>query len=102
MKTVLSRVKLNTKHIVWLLIFMLAAAGLVFSSATGGEVSSILNTAIPILLISSGIIILFVARYSATMRKKIDRINKLFLETLFSIGKADGKARGSDGTAKSG
>ena len=26
MKTILSRVKLNTKHIVWLLIFMLAAA----------------------------------------------------------------------------
>ena len=64
---------------------LMAVAGLVLSAATGGEVSSVLNTAIPILLISSGIIILFVARYSVTMRKKIDQINKLFLETLSGV-----------------
>ena len=64
---------------------LMAVAGLVLSAATGGEVSSVLNTAIPILLISSGIIILFVARYSVTMRKRIDQINKLFLETLSGV-----------------
>lgn len=64
---------------------LMAVAGLVLSSVTGGKVSSVLDTAIPVLLISSGIIILFVARYSVSMRKKIDQINKLFLETLSGV-----------------
>lgn len=61
---------------------LMAVAGLVLSSATGGKVSSVLNTAIPILLIVVAVIILIVARYSVSMRKKIDTINKRFLETL--------------------
>lgn len=64
---------------------LMAISGLVLSSATGGKVSSVLNTAIPILIISSGIIILLVARYSVKMRQMIDRINKLFLETLEGV-----------------
>lgn len=64
---------------------LMAVAGLVLSSATGGKVSSVLNTAIPVLIISSGIIILIVSRYSVKMRKKIDQLNKLFLETLEGV-----------------
>lgn len=64
---------------------LMAVSGLVLSSATGGKVSSVLNTAIPILIISSGVIILLVARYSVKMRQMIDRINKLFLETLEGV-----------------
>ena len=37
---------------------MMAVAGLVFSAATGGQVSSVLTVAIPVLLISCGIVIL--------------------------------------------
>ncbi len=64
---------------------LMAVAGLVLSSATGGKVSSVLNTAIPVLIISSGIIILIVSRYSVKLRKKIDQLNKLFLETLEGV-----------------
>lgn len=64
---------------------LMAVAGMVLSSATGGKVSAVLNTAIPILLICVGVIILLVSRYSIAMRKKIDRINKLFLETLEGV-----------------
>lgn len=64
---------------------LMAVAGLVLSSATGGKVSSVLNTAIPVLLISIGIIVLIVSRYSVKMRKKIDNLNKLFLETLEGV-----------------
>lgn len=64
---------------------LMAVAGMVLSSATGGKVSAVLNTAIPILLICVGVIILLVARYSIAMRKKIDQINKLFLETLEGV-----------------
>jgi len=64
---------------------LMAVAGLVLSAATGGKVSSVLNVAIPVLLISSGAIILVVARYSVKMRTMIDNINKLFLETLEGV-----------------
>lgn len=64
---------------------LMAVAGLVLSSVTGGKVSSVLNTSIPILLISTAIIILIAARFSVKMRNLIDRINKLFLETLEGV-----------------
>ena len=64
---------------------MMAAAGLVFSAATGGRVSSVLNTAIPVLLIACGAIIMFASRYSVLLRKKLDRINQLFLESLEGV-----------------
>ena len=51
---------------------MMAVAGLVFSAATGGQVSSVLTVAIPVLLISCGIVILFASRYSVKLRKKLD------------------------------
>ncbi|QUO31737.1 ABC transporter ATP-binding protein [Faecalicatena sp. Marseille-Q4148] len=64
---------------------MMAIAGLVFSAATGGKVSSVLSVAIPVLLIGCGIIILFASRYSIKLRQKLDRINQLFLESLEGV-----------------
>lgn len=64
---------------------LMAVSGLVLSSATGGKVSSILNIAIPILLISSFIIIILMGVYSTSLRAKIDTINKRFLETLEGV-----------------
>lgn len=64
---------------------MMAVAGLVFSAATGGEVSSVLTVAIPVLLISLGIIVAMASRYSVKLRKKLDQINRLFLESLEGV-----------------
>ena len=64
---------------------MMAIAGLVFSAATGGKVSSVLSVAIPVLLIGCGIIILFASRYSIKLLQKLDRINQLFLESLEGV-----------------
>lgn len=64
---------------------LMAVAGMVLSAATGGKVSSVLNVSIPVLLISSAVIILAASRYSVSMRKKLDRMNGLFLETLEGV-----------------
>lgn len=64
---------------------MMAVAGLIFSAATGGQVSSVLTVAIPVLLVSCGIVILFASRYSVKLRKKLDRLNQLFLELLEGV-----------------
>ena len=55
------------------------------TAATGGKVSSVLSVAIPVLLISAAVIILAAARYSVSMRQKMDRMNSLFLETLEGV-----------------
>ena len=64
---------------------MMATAGLVFSAATGGQVSSVLCVSIPVLLIGCGIVILFASRYSVKLRQKLDKINQLFLESLEGV-----------------
>lgn len=64
---------------------MMAIAGLIFSAATGGQVSSVLTIAIPVLLVGCGIVILFASRYSIKLRQKLDRINQLFLESLEGV-----------------
>ena len=64
---------------------LMAVAGMVLSAATGGKVSSVLSVAIPVLLISAAVIILAAARYSVSMRQKMDRMNSLFLETLEGV-----------------
>lgn len=64
---------------------LMAVAGLVLSSLTGGELSSVLNLAIPALLLGTGAIVIFVSRYSVALRQKIDRLNKRFLETLEGV-----------------
>ena len=68
-----------------LLAPMMAAAGLIFSAATGGEVSSVLLIAIPVLLISLTVIVVLASRYSISLRKKLDQINRLFLESLEGV-----------------
>ena len=70
---------------VGLLAPMMAATGLVFSAATGGEVSSVLLVAIPVLLIALTIIMVLASRYSIRLRKKLDQINRLFLESLEGV-----------------
>ena len=64
---------------------LMAVAGLVLSSLTGGELSSVLNLAIPALLLGAGAIVIFISRYSVALRQKIDRLNKRFLETLEGV-----------------
>lgn len=54
---------------VGLLAPMMAVAGLVFSAATGGKVSSVLLVAIPVLLIALTIIMMLASRYSIRLRK---------------------------------
>ena len=58
---------------VGLLAPMMAAAGLVFSAATGGEVSSVLLVAIPVLLTVLTIIMVLASKYSIRLRKKLDQ-----------------------------
>lgn len=70
---------------VGLLAPMMAVAGLVFSAATGGKVSSVLLVAIPVLLIALTVIIVLASRYSVSLRKKLDQINRLFLESLEGV-----------------
>lgn len=70
---------------VGLLAPMMAIAGLVFSAATGGKVSSVLLVAIPVLLIALTVIIVLASRYSISLRKKLDQINHLFLESLEGV-----------------
>lgn len=64
---------------------MMAVAGLVFSAATGGQVSSVLSVAIPVLLIGCSVVVILASRYSVKLRKKLDRINQLFLESLEGV-----------------
>ena len=64
---------------------LMSVAGLVLSSLTGGELSSVLSLAIPALIIGVGVILIFVSRYSVTLRQRIDRLNKIFLETLEGV-----------------
>ena len=68
-----------------LLAPMMAAAGLIFSAATGDEVSSVLLIAIPVLLIALTVIVVLASRYSISLRKKLDQINRLFLESLEGV-----------------
>ena len=68
-----------------LLAPMMAVAGLVFSAATGGRVSSVLLVAIPVLLVALTIIMVLASRYSISLRKKLDQINRLFLESLEGV-----------------
>ena len=70
---------------VGLLAPMMAVSGLVFSAATGGTFSSVLLIAIPVLLITLTIIMVLASRYSIRLRKKLDQINQLFLESLEGV-----------------
>lgn len=64
---------------------LMAISGMVLSSITGGKVSSVLNISIPVLIISTGIILFIASKFSLKLRSKVDQINKLFLETLEGV-----------------
>lgn len=70
---------------VGLLAPIMAVAGLVFSAATGGAVSSVLLVAIPVLLMVLVVIMALASRYSVRLRNKLDQINRLFLESLEGV-----------------
>lgn len=61
---------------------LMALMGVAFSMATGGQVSVVLVVSIPVLLIALGAIMMVASKYSILMRKKLDRLNQLFLESL--------------------
>lgn len=64
---------------------MMAAAGIILSIVTAGQVAIVLVVAIPVLIIALGIVIFIAAAYSVKLRQKIDEINRLFLETLDGV-----------------
>lgn len=64
---------------------MMAAAGLIFSASTGGRVSSVLLMAIPALLAVLAVLITLASRCSIQLRKKLDHMNHLFLESLEGV-----------------
>lgn len=60
-------------------------AGLVLSVVTGGALSLVLVVAIPVLVAVSMLIIRRLASYSKLMRKKLDVVNRVFLETIEGV-----------------
>ena len=69
---------------VGLLAPMMAAIGLVFAIATTGRLAMVLAIAIPIMIVVV-LILMKASTCSVKLRKKIDRINQLFLETLEGV-----------------
>lgn len=64
---------------------LVAVAGLVLASVTGGKVSVVLVIAVPLLLVICAVIVAIIIRYSDKLRKKVDSLNLLFLETLEGV-----------------
>ncbi len=68
-----------------LLAPMMAVIGLVLSVAFTGKLALVLAIAIPLLIVFIAVILIRASIHSAKLRKKIDSINKLFLETLEGV-----------------
>ncbi len=68
-----------------LLAPMMAVIGLILSVATTGKLALVLAIAIPVLIAFVAAILIRASIHSAKLRKKIDSINKLFLETLEGV-----------------
>ena len=64
---------------------LMLVAGLVLSSATGGRVSVVLLVSVPVLFVLAGLIMRVVSRLSRQMRKRLDDLNRVFLETLDGV-----------------
>lgn len=62
-----------------------AVAGVVMSSSSGGAVSSVLSVSVPILIVVCAILLILSARYSMKLRKQLDRLNRLFIESLQGV-----------------
>ena len=64
---------------------LMLVAGIVLSSATGGRVSTVLLVSVPVLFALAALIIRPVSRLSKQMRKRLDNLNRVFLETLEGV-----------------
>ena len=64
---------------------LMLVAGIVLSSATGGRVSTVLLVSVPVLFILAGLIMRVVSRLSKQMRKRLDNLNRIFLEALEGV-----------------
>lgn len=64
---------------------IMAVAGLFFSAVTGGKISFVLLLAIPVLLLVLGLIVSVASHFTVRLRKDLDRMNKLFLESLEGV-----------------
>lgn len=64
---------------------LMLVAGLVLSSATGGRVSVVLLVSVPVLFVLAALIMRVVSRLSKQMRKRLDNLNRVFLETLEGV-----------------
>lgn len=64
---------------------LMLVAGLVLSSATGGRVGTVLLVAVPVLFILAGLLMRVMSRLSKQMRKRLDELNRVFLETLEGV-----------------
>ena len=68
-----------------LLAPLMAVLGLVFGVASSGALAVVIAIAIPILIVFIAAILITASRYSVKLRKKIDAINRRFLETLEGV-----------------
>lgn len=64
---------------------LMLVAGIVLSSATGGRVSTVLLVSVPTILILAALIMPVASRLSKQMRKRLDNLNRIFLETLEGV-----------------
>ncbi len=64
---------------------LMLVAGMVLSSATGGRVSMVLLITVPVLIVLAALIMRVVSRLSKQMRKRLDDLNRVFLETLNGV-----------------
>ena len=64
---------------------LMLVAGIVLSSATGGRVSTVLLVTVPVLFVLAGLMMRVVSRLSKEMRKRLDNLNRVFLETLEGV-----------------
>ena len=64
---------------------MMAGIGLVLAIATTGRLAMVLAIAIPVMIVVVALILVRASACSVRLRKKIDRINQLFLETLEGV-----------------
>ena len=64
---------------------IMAVVGLVLSVAFSGKIAVVIAVAVPVLIVVVTGLIIGASRYSIKLRRKIDDINRLFLETLEGV-----------------
>ena len=64
---------------------IMAVVGLALSIAFSGKIAVVIAIAVPVLIVVVTALIIGASRYSIKLRRKIDDINRLFLETLEGV-----------------